>query len=252
MKREVRQRCGFGCVICGDPFYQIDHMVEYAVVQDHQTDNLTLLCDKHHADKTCGRLALETVVRENSNPINRREGANLPSRMLMFEGDSPKVELGRNWFTSPTETLIALAIDNFPLITFRIEHNALLLTLIILDGNNDPVIQIVDNELAFSTEAWDVETVGPSVTVRRAERKIALSLQLDPPSAIRVTRAEFFRNGIFVDVGPSGVTVGGKQNLHMLGSSYNCEVGYAFGRRNKYPNVGFKYPNPPRLPHPSL
>jgi 5-methylcytosine-specific restriction endonuclease McrA len=37
VKREVRQRCGFGCVICGLPIYEYDHLVPYAQVLSHNT-----------------------------------------------------------------------------------------------------------------------------------------------------------------------------------------------------------------------
>jgi hypothetical protein len=45
MKREIRQRCGFGCVLCGIRIYQYDHIIDYAQVQEHTADNITLLCD---------------------------------------------------------------------------------------------------------------------------------------------------------------------------------------------------------------
>lgn len=31
IQREVRQRCGFGCVICGMPLYEYEHMEEWAL-----------------------------------------------------------------------------------------------------------------------------------------------------------------------------------------------------------------------------
>ncbi len=30
IQREVRQRCGFGCVICGLPLYDYDHIIGWA------------------------------------------------------------------------------------------------------------------------------------------------------------------------------------------------------------------------------
>ena len=38
MKREVRQRCGFGCVICGMPLYTYEYMLDYANVHRHVAD----------------------------------------------------------------------------------------------------------------------------------------------------------------------------------------------------------------------
>lgn len=35
IQRKVRQRCGFGCVICGMPLYEYEHMAEWAQVKRH-------------------------------------------------------------------------------------------------------------------------------------------------------------------------------------------------------------------------
>jgi len=51
IKREVRQRCGFGCVICGVPIYDYEHMVPHTEVQEHLANNVTLLCPTHHREK---------------------------------------------------------------------------------------------------------------------------------------------------------------------------------------------------------
>jgi len=48
MQREVRQRCGFGFVICGIPIYHYDHIIDHAEVHEHTADKLTLLCPTHH------------------------------------------------------------------------------------------------------------------------------------------------------------------------------------------------------------
>ena len=52
LKREVRQRCGFGCVICGYPIYEYDHILGWAKVKRHLTMKITILCDQHTKAKT--------------------------------------------------------------------------------------------------------------------------------------------------------------------------------------------------------
>jgi HNH endonuclease len=78
IKRAVRQRCGFGCVICGNPIYEYEHMVPYAQVREHTLDNITLLCDGHHRIKTGGLLPLEVVERANADPFNLRGSQSSP------------------------------------------------------------------------------------------------------------------------------------------------------------------------------
>jgi 5-methylcytosine-specific restriction endonuclease McrA len=75
IKREVRQRCGFGCVICGSPIYEYEHMVEWCKTHHHRADELTLLCSQHHAEKTKRLLPEEKVKAANNNPYNLARGA---------------------------------------------------------------------------------------------------------------------------------------------------------------------------------
>ncbi|MGU5889575.1 hypothetical protein, partial [Aeromonas hydrophila] len=74
IQREVRQRCGFGCVICGMPLYEYEHMEEWANVKRHVAEEITLLCDQHHREKTGGLLPKEVVRDANKNPFNLRKG----------------------------------------------------------------------------------------------------------------------------------------------------------------------------------
>lgn len=70
LKRQVRQRCGFGCVICGVPVYHYDHLEEYSRVRVHEPDNLVLLCPNHHQDKTSHRLPKALLTKAAANPRN--------------------------------------------------------------------------------------------------------------------------------------------------------------------------------------
>ncbi len=67
IQREVRQRCGFGCVICGFPLYEYDHLKGWPNVQEHIASDITLLCDKHHREATSGLLPREKVIEAKEN-----------------------------------------------------------------------------------------------------------------------------------------------------------------------------------------
>src|SRR3982750_2806106 len=97
MKREVRQRCGFGCVICGLPLYEYDHLLGWARVQRHVAEEITLLCDQHHREKTSGLLPEAPVIEANSAPFNLRTGVSRPYD-LHFDGEMCSIEIGGNSF----------------------------------------------------------------------------------------------------------------------------------------------------------
>jgi hypothetical protein len=72
IKRLVRQKSGFGCVVCGLPIFDYEHIEEFAAVQTHNAANMVLLCPNHHAEKTRGRLSKEAIRRAADNPLNLR------------------------------------------------------------------------------------------------------------------------------------------------------------------------------------
>jgi hypothetical protein len=80
MKREIRQRCGFGCVLCGMPLYEYEHMLGFAQVQRHVAEEITLLCDQHHRERTSGLLPIEEVIKANGTPSTLEQAR--PSPMI--------------------------------------------------------------------------------------------------------------------------------------------------------------------------
>jgi hypothetical protein len=78
MEKEVRRRCGFGCVMCGLPLYEYDHILGWSNVQRHVAEEITLLCEMHHREKTNGLLPLDHVVAANREPFNLRRAVSRP------------------------------------------------------------------------------------------------------------------------------------------------------------------------------
>lgn len=119
IKREVRRRCGFGCVICGCPVYDYEHMLEWSVVQRHVASEITLLCPTHHRAKTSRRLSPEMVQKANENPFNLNKDFSTPDP-LYFEGEKAIVNIGNCKFTTRDNgngtSLIALQIVDKPII----------------------------------------------------------------------------------------------------------------------------------------
>ncbi len=132
IQREVRQRCGFGCVICGLPLYQYDHVKGWANVRQHITTDIITLCDKHHREATSGLLPRDKVIEANKSPYNLQTGRSGPYA-LHFEGNSCEIHMGSNSFITKTDgrpvESIPLTVDGTPLIGFRLEDGHLLLYL---------------------------------------------------------------------------------------------------------------------------
>src|SRR2546426_10590595 len=98
VKRAVRQRCAFGCVVCGLPLYEYDHLSGWR--HGHHPSQITLLCDQHHKEKTNGLLPLEAAREANQHPYNRRQGVSKPYD-LHYSGTDYEMVVGSNSFTTP-------------------------------------------------------------------------------------------------------------------------------------------------------
>lgn len=201
IQREVRQRCGFGCVICGMPLYEYEHMNEWAQVKRHVAEEITLLCDKHHREKTAGLLPKEDVIKADKNPFNLRQNVSKPYD-LYYSGDTAEVYIGNNGFSCDNQgygtVLFPLVIDNTPLIGFVLADDHLLLNLVVFDEFNLPILHIKNNQLLYSTSPWDIQLVGTVLTIREAERKILIEIKFEPPNKVTITRGRFLLNGVEV------------------------------------------------------
>lgn len=232
IQREIRQRCGFGCVICGMPLYEYEHMEEWAKVKCHVADEITLLCDQHHREKTAGLLPKEVMRGANSDPYNLREGVSKPYN-LHFSGKTAEIEIGGNRFTCEDHgygtAMIPISVDGDPLLGLIMADDHLLLNLAIFDEFNALVLQIKNNQLYYSTEPWDIQLVGTKLTVRESHRKILIEIDFQPPHRVVINRGRFLRNGVEILVRPTNILV---TNTHCVitGSHIqNCFGGLIIG-----------------------
>ncbi len=157
IQRKVRQRCGFGCVICGIPIYDYEHMLGWANVKRHRAEEITLLCSQHHREKTVGLLTKEDVSEANNNPYNLRKRRSKPYN-LHFKGKDPKIRIGSIILKGVRNAnyLCPLIINDMPIISFYILDKHLFLDLNLFDKDNNKILEINKNQLVYSINNWDI------------------------------------------------------------------------------------------------
>src|ERR1017187_3279445 len=76
VKRDIRQACYNGCVICGKLLCTYEHFdPPFVDATAHNPGGMALLCPGHQADRTAGRLSIEAVRLARANPFNRNKDA---------------------------------------------------------------------------------------------------------------------------------------------------------------------------------
>jgi hypothetical protein len=232
IQRQIRQRCGFGCVICGMPLYEYEHLPGWANVKRHVAEEITLLCDQHHREKTNGLLPLQTVVAANKDPHNLREGVSKPYS-LHYAGEECEAVVGDNRFTTRDNgygtVCVPLCIDGIPLLGFILADGHLLLNLNLFDEANQLILQIQNNQLVQSVEPWDIELKGRNLIVRVASRQILIDLEFEVPNRILVRRGRFLLNGVEVLIRPDHLLLTNNMMLVAGSQARNVAVGVAIG-----------------------
>lgn len=208
-KRTVRQRCGFGCVICGLPIYQYDHMYGYTVETADDPTVITLLCARHHEEKTKELLPLDRVLAANESPFNIQHGVSTPYE-VHYSGERFTIHIGPGTFIGASSYLCALLLRDEEVIAFNLtEEGRLSLNVNLRDRSGDLALSIIDNEMVYSIDPWDIEYVGRMLTVRQARGDIMFELLFEPPSSISLTRATLAYDDVTIKISASVINVTG-------------------------------------------
>ena len=197
-KREVRRRCGFGCVNCGGAVYQYEHLDPvFSDAKFHDPAAIVLLCGGCHDRVTRGLLSKETVKRCAASPKCKEQGFSF-GPLDVGEG-SVDITIGTATFEDVTH-LIQVAGDNVFSLTKPDEAGAPLnLNAYVCDRDGTEILRIVDNEWRTPTTNWDVEIIGKRISIRKAQGDIALVFRAESPNHLVVERLNMLHKGIRIE-----------------------------------------------------
>jgi trigger factor len=160
-------------------------------VHRHVANEITLLCDRHHREKTAGLLPIQQVREANQNPHNKQTGVSRPYDRH-FSGESCEFAIGGNICTISSlhaiPELIAVAIENPPLFGFMFDQGHLFLNLLVSDRNGQPILLIYRNQLRCSTIPWDIELTGKRLVIREGAGHVLIDILFSPPNRVEVRR----------------------------------------------------------------
>jgi hypothetical protein len=210
VKREVRVRCGFGCVRCGVAFFDYEHFVpDFKDATSHLAEGITLLCMQCNQKRARGTLSVETVAAANLAPKCHTVG--FAREQLDFGRGPVEVVIGGASFID-CRTLIEL--NGTPMLSLAPPEEVgspWRLSGSFADETGANTLVIRNNEWAVGAHNWDVECVGQLITVRSGPGQVVLRLRQLPPSKLVVEQLLMDFQGIKVRCG------GGVLNLSMDG-----------------------------------
>lgn len=227
IKRAVRQRCGYGCVLCGAAIIEYEHIrPEFAKARQHDVEGIALLCPNCHSKKTRNFLSARRILEAMGKPAAKQSGFAFSE--LESSAAHPYVV-----FAGLTLTRCATPVEIRGLPVLRIEPaectgGPYQLSASFFDSAGRRSLFIRQNEWKVFTDSWDVEATGGRITVRAAPGEVALSLKLDPGEGVIVERIRMYCHGYFVDGARDRLDVvppGGGKACFTGGLADNCKVG---------------------------
>jgi hypothetical protein len=177
IKRMVRKRCGFGCVLCGASITHYDHIdPPFKDAQVHEATGIALVCPKHHDWVTRGYLSREKVLKASLNPFCNQAGY-AHSELELGPSYPFLVFAGSTIWNVP----IPVIVRGEPL--FQIKgpeepRGPISLCANFHNSEGWPSLEIVHNEWRAYARNWDVDVEGGAVTIRDGPRHVSLRLVL--------------------------------------------------------------------------
>lgn len=233
VRRTVRQRCGFGCVICGFAFYDFEHFEpDFADAEQHLAEGITLLCMQCNQKRARGRLSRETVARANATPKCHEQG--FANEFFDYGNRWMEVAIGGASFI---ECQNAIEINGFPILSVQPpteEGQPFLVSGMFADKMGDITMRIKDNELSVGADNWDVEWQGPRVTIRSGPGDVSLVMRTEPQHRLVVERINMSFEGASIRGDESILQVsadGRGWNTFQAMSARSCRTGISLTNR---------------------
>ncbi|HDM8161811.1 TPA: SEC-C domain-containing protein [Vibrio harveyi] len=241
VKREVRQRCGFGCVNCGNAVYQYEHLEPtFAEAKEHNPDHIVLLCGGCHDRVSRKILSKDTIKLRSQNPVCKQSGFSFgPFDLGLVE---PTVTIG-TLTCKNVESLIQIDGESiFSIKKSECEGAPFRINAYLADRDGVEVLKITDNEWITSTANWDVEVVGPKITIRKNLGDITLALRTEAPHSLIVERLEMVHRGVKISCREnSNLEVVTRSGQVLKSASMNitdCKIGFDISRDSLSIGVG--------------
>lgn len=190
--REVRQRSRFGCVLCRAGFYEYEHIdPAFEEARVHDPGHICCLCSSCHGAVTRGQrskasvaAAYEAIQAKTIGEVGR------PIGPLDFYGGNAELSIGGLRYSPIVKTVLRYhGADIIKVVPGdRVTPGTISATF--TDEAGIPVLELIENGWEGSTANWDIEIIGPRITVRSQSGTIPLRLRLDPPGIIVIERLD--------------------------------------------------------------
>lgn len=197
VKKEIRQRCGFGCVICGAAIVTYEHFdPPFRDAQCHDPRGMTLLCGAHQLETSKGLLSKQTIAEANRDPFCKRVG--YAKHLFDLGGKKPKIMMGG---ADVSDCGHRIAIDGETMLQILApdsQSSRWRLSCRLVKQDGSVMCKIVENELVLMADNVDIQQQAARFSIS-SDNETILDLELHPPDALLLkTYCQITKNGRLV------------------------------------------------------
>lgn len=210
IRREIRRRSRFGCVLCRCGFYQYEHIEPtFENANSHEPDAICCLCASCHSAVTRGQFSKHSVSAPYSALQTQSQvEVGPPVGPLDFHDRAAELSIGGLLYSPAVHTVLRYHNTDLIRVMPGIDGEPGRISAVFTDDSGQVTLRLMDNEWIGSLASWDTEVVGQCLTVRQARGRISLQLRLMPPGRIVVERLDMRMNSAHFLVSPTTYAVG--------------------------------------------
>lgn len=211
VKRKVRRRSRFGCVICRCAYYTYEHIdPPFSDATAHRADDICCLCASCHLEVTVGRCSKQRV-RAAYDSIWAAPPKKVPKPVgpVDFSDGSAYLAVGGLRYSPAVHCVFRyMGSDVFRLAPSRASGEPGGLYAAFSDDEGEETLTFEGNAWTGSLKAWDIEVKAKKLVVRRKSRHVVLSLRLEPPGLVVIERLDMRHRDVHLLVSEHGYTIG--------------------------------------------
>lgn len=204
VKREVRKRCNFGCVICGAIIIDYEHFrPDFKDAREHDPDGITLLCPTHHGRVSRGVLSKKSIQEADEKA---RDKPSSPRESFSWGQQIPDLRIGG----MISRSMVPLTFFDVPLLEFKEAdepNGPLLLNMTLNDSKGRPSLSIVENEWMPISRNWDVTMTGNLLKIWEERRKTCLQIRIQEGNILHIERLHMLIGDATIDLSAKGLKI---------------------------------------------
>jgi hypothetical protein len=157
-KVAVRKRCGFGCVLCGDPECDYHHIIHHSSGGMDDAENLVMLCPSHHSSYHRGTIPQSVIKRFSDSPFSKTK---TPLKYLHLDLSSfipvmiGSIGFGINESIQKKKLDLIRFSNGYTPFSIEIDNDGIFLDVDLRTQTGEPLLTITRNNLTYSKNLHD-------------------------------------------------------------------------------------------------